>query len=358
MSGGRVPSVEPSINRENAFEVTVVIVSHNSRGHLAQCLPAVLEQGIADLEVIVVDCASDDDTISWVRGRYPDVHVLEAGDNLGYAGGNNLGIRNAQGRYVLVLNPDTVPLAGSMSEMLRVVRERPGALVMAKLVQPDGTVNTCGNDMHFTGIVTCTGLGDDPASYRGVRQVFLASGAAVVASRALWTELGGFCESMFMYGEDADLSLRARVLGCDVLCAADAVIEHDYALRMTPRKFYLLERGRLLTIARIYEGRTLARASVALGLMECATWAYAIGGGPRYLGARAQALWWMAQHVPEWSMERRWIQNSRRVPDDSLLPGMVGALPFGQLMGPRAARFLSLSVGWLFDRLRPSVLPL
>jgi GT2 family glycosyltransferase len=333
-------------------EITVVVVAFNSMPELARCIPAILAQ-TASTEIIVVDNGSRDGTPCWLRAHYPAIRVIESTSNRGYAGGNNIGIAAATAPSVLVLNPDTILHPGALAAMLHAAVERPRSFINPKLLQDDDTINACGNQMHFTGITTCIGLGDDPARHSGVRPVFALSGAAILAAKADWLALGGFDPQYFMYLEDTDLSLRARLRGYRLLCVADAVVSHRYALKMTPRKFHQLERNRLLLLLKIYELRTLRRALPALLLTEAVTWIYALLHGPAYASARWQGYAWLWRHRGSWRQARRAVQRSRVLPDRYLLAGALTDLPFQQAVGSRAlATLLSRATAPLYRTTR------
>lgn len=333
--------------------VSIVIVAYNSRRYLERCLPSIEAQGVSH-EVIVVDNASDDGVAAWLFEAYPDVRVIESPTNLGYAGAANRGAEAALGRYILVLNPDTVLHAGSLTQMPRVAREHPGSFINPKLVQPDGTLNACGNRMHYTGITTCIGLDADPDAYHGVLPIPILSGAAILTERDTWLAVGGFDESLFLYMEDSDLSLRARLLGHELLCAADAVVTHDYTLKMSPAKLYYLERNRLLTLLKIYQPQTLSRLAPAILLTEAATWLYAAIKGPAYVAARGRGYIWLWNHRAEWLASRQAIQETRREPDGSLLAEMSVALPMRALLGPsKGAALLERLSEHVYRRILP-----
>ena len=329
--------------------VSAVVVAYHSRGDLARCLPALWAQEGVRLQVVVVDNAPGDGTADWLRAAWPAVQVVTAPGNGGYAGGNNLGARHATGAYLCFLNPDTEPAPGALREMVRVAEAHPGALITPKLLLPDGQVNACGTEMHYAGLTTCAGLGGRAADCSGVRPVLLVSGAAFLLRRADWEAVGGFAEEFFMYLEDADLSLRARLLGHEVLCAADAVVWHHYRLAMRPEKLFLLERNRLLLLLRVYEGSTLWRLAPGIALAGLATWAYALLRGPAYVAARGRAVVWVWRHRALWGASRRQIQRTRRVPDTVLLAGMRIGLPYAQLVpNARLARWLECATTPLF----------
>lgn len=313
--------------------LSIVIVSYHSREDLERCLPSIEGQDVERCEVVVVDNAPGDGTSVWLQFSYPWVKVIENSENTGYAGGNNVGVRRASGEYVLILNPDTELRAGALSALLAAVRAHPDALVTAKLLNPDGTVNACGNQMHVTGITTCRGLGLSQEGFLGVHPVPLVSGAAFIARRALLLELGGFQADFFMYLEDTELSLRARSRGYRVLCAAEAEIVHHYSLGMTAAKLGHLERNRWRTVLMHLETRTLWRLLPAFVLTELATWAFALLRGPAFLVAKVRSYSSLWRERAKIRVIRAEAQSLRTVGDEELLSGSTVTLPFDQLVG-------------------------
>jgi len=337
--------------------VSVIFVSYRSRADLARCLPSLYAQSFRDFEAIVIDNAPEDGTATWLSTAYPDVTVLSNPTNTGYAGGNNFGFEHAKGRFVLVLNPDTELLPGALETLVEVAKAHPTALVNAKLLCPDGTVNACGLEMHYTGISSCRGLGEAAERFTGLHDIPLISGAAFISRKEVLLALGGFEPSYFMYLEDVELSLRARLAGLDLLCAADAAIIHHYTLQLSPEKFYYLERNRLLTLFRVFEERTLKRMLPALLLTELATWSYALLKGAPYAGARWRGLVWIWRSRKGWLAARKETQARRQLSDATLLAHMGSKLPFEQLLGSRFARPLERLTGPLYQLCRPRLEP-
>lgn len=329
--------------------VSVVLVAYNSRDDLARCIPSILAQDVP-LEILIVDNVSTDGTVAWLRETYPSVRIIEPRENTGYAGGNNMGVRQSLGEYVLTLNPDTVVHAGALRELRRVVKANPRSFVTPKMLRPDATINACGNDMHYTGITTCTGLGRSGSSYTGILRPFALSGAAIMARKSTWLEVGLFDERFFMYLEDTDLSLRARLARCPILCAADAVITHWYTLGMCSLKFYQLERNRLLMLFKTYEARTLRRLAPGLLLMEAATWTFALLRGPSYLRARGLAYVWLWKNRRTWREARQDVQNNRQISDREVLEATSLAIAYTQLVASRrVARALETGTAPVFQ---------
>src|SRR5882672_3520523 len=116
-------------------DVSIVIATWNGRQHLEECLSAVAAQRDVEAETILVDNASTDDTVELVRSRFPWVRIVRLSENRGFAGGNNAGVREARGRYVALLNNDTVADPGWLHALLRGVDESAGyALVTSRIV--------------------------------------------------------------------------------------------------------------------------------------------------------------------------------------------------------------------------------
>jgi GT2 family glycosyltransferase len=315
--------------------VSIVIVAYQSKDDVARCLPSVFAQVYQPLEIIVVNNSPQDGLEDWLKQNYPSVRVIQNPVNNGYAGGNNLGVREAKGDFVFLLNPDTELQGGSLESLAKVVQEHPNALITAKLLNPDGTINACGLEMHYTGITSCRGLNEIATSYSGLHETPLVSGGAFIVSKQLFLDLGGFDETYFMYMEDVDLSLRARLQGLTILCAGDALITHHYALALSEQKFYYLERNRLLTLLKLYQAQTLWRMAPALLLTELATWAFALLKGSSYLSARWKSYVWLMQNKTQWQTARQKLKQQRRISDRDLLKTGLTRLPLEQLVSSR-----------------------
>lgn len=316
--------------------VSIVIVAYRSKEDLERCLPSVFAQDYRPLEVIVVNNSPEDELKEWLRLNYPSVRAIQNPVNNGYAGGNNLGVREAKGDFVFLLNPDTELRAGSLEILAKAAQKHPNALITAKLLNPDGTINACGLEMHYTGITSCRGLNGAATNYSDLHETPLVSGGAFIVSRKVFLDLGGFDETYFMYMEDVDLSLRARLQGLSILCAGDASITHHYELDMSEQKFYYLERNRLLTLFKLYESRTLWRMAPALLLTELASWAFALLKGLPYLSARWQSYSWLLQNKMHWQATRKKLNQQRRIADRELLKTGLTQLPLEQLVTNRS----------------------
>lgn len=194
-------------------------------------------------EVIVVDNASEDGSAQAIGKEFRQVRLIASAKNLGFAAANNLAAREAQGAYILLLNPDTVVLNGAIDRLVDFAEKHPEAGIFGgRTVFGDGSVNptSCWRAPSLWGFL-CRALGLDRYfqsssllnrdAYGGwqrdsVREIDIVSGCFLLIRREIWEELGGFDRDFFMYAEDWDLCLRARQAGYRCLFCPDAEIIH------------------------------------------------------------------------------------------------------------------------------------
>lgn len=179
------------------------------------------------IETICIDNGSTDGSDDAVAEQFPAVEVLRTGANLGFAGGNNAGVTVALERgadWVLLLNNDATAEPGLPQALERAASARPDAgLLACTILDPDGTVQYGGATFNawlgYSGRVSTR----RPA---GLRDVGRADGAALAVSRAAVERAGALDESLFMYVEDVDWSLRIRAAGFAVVLVPDALVRH------------------------------------------------------------------------------------------------------------------------------------
>lgn len=323
----------------------MILVAYNSRQDLEHCLPALAAQTVPH-QAVVVDNQSSDGTAEWVESNHPEVTLIRAPANLGYAGGNNLGFSRTSAPLLAVLNPDTVPTPTWLEGLLAAHRRNPKAGLLTssvRLHQDPERINACGNDLHVSGIAFCRGLGELATRHAQERPVAAASGAAFLAPRRVLEEVHGFDPEFFTYLEDTDLSIRIRIAGHEVLYVPDSIVLHRYAGRQTPRKLYFLERNRLLMLLKDLRPTTLLAMLPVLLLGELQAWAYALSRGPAYLRAKLRSYGWVVSRRRYIGERRR--QLLRRASDASVLRLMTTRLAIEQVQdeGP-ASRALAAAV--------------
>jgi|TARA_B110000093_G_scaffold158626_1_gene177774 GT2 family glycosyltransferase len=200
------------------MELSVVIVNYKVRYFLELCLQSV-QDAIVDLdaEIIVVDNASSDDSCSMVRHKFPSITLIENKDNLGFSKANNIGVAFAKGKYVLILNPDTVVAENTFVKALEFVKKQQnfGALGV-KLIDgvgrflPESKRGIPTPKVSFYKLFGKS-VGKYYANHIGENEsgkVDVLVGAFMLMERTVYNEVEGFDEAYFMYGEDIDLSYK------------------------------------------------------------------------------------------------------------------------------------------------------
>lgn len=223
--------------------VSVIIVNWNTRDILRDCLASVFEQtaGIG-YEVIVIDNASSDGSAEMVKREFPQVVLIKNDQNRGFAAANNQGIKIAKGRYVLLLNSDTIVLDGAIQKTLAFADQHPDAAVVGcKVLNPDETLQpTCFMFPSILNLILSSTylyklfpqnrfFGRERMTWwdRGdVRQVDVVTGCFMLVRKEAIDQVGRMDEDYFMYGEETDWCWRFKKAGWKNLFFPDAKIIH------------------------------------------------------------------------------------------------------------------------------------
>jgi N-acetylglucosaminyl-diphospho-decaprenol L-rhamnosyltransferase len=245
-------------------DLTIGIVNYNTRHFLEDCLESIYRNPPAcTFDIVVVDNGSNDGTIDWLRASYPQVCLVVNDKNMGIARGNNQAIQVGQGRYVLLLNSDTVVSPGTLDRMVEFLDVHPQAgAVGGKLINPDGSFQSSYDDYPTLWseflIITRVGILFSPhfPSHRDcheVREVDWISSACLAVRREAVEQVGLIDERYFIYGDETDLQYRLRKAGRKVYFVPDIVTVH-YGGRSLDRwkRRKLVYRGKLLYFQKNY----------------------------------------------------------------------------------------------------------
>jgi len=259
-------------------KASVVIVTYNHRMYIEECLNSVLAN--SPLEVIVVDNDSADGTVEFIEKSFPQIKLIKSSRNLGYSGGNNLGVGYAKGKYVVILNPDTKVEKNWLEELLKPLELEEKTITSPKILTYDGSkINTCGNMEHFTGLTFTKGLDENPKKFNEFEYLSGLSGACFAMKKKDYLELGGFDEEFFSYMEDAEFSWRIHAKGFKILYVPTSIIYHDYVLKVPPKKIYHLEKGRYIILRKYLNWKWCLMLLPSLLMTEILTWGYSILNG-------------------------------------------------------------------------------
>ena len=224
--------------------VSILVISYNTRDMTLECLRSVVTETTVPYELIVLDNQSSDGSADAIAAESPNVVLLSADENHGFAKGNNIAAEHAHGDYLLLLNPDTVILDRAIDRLVEFATRVPQARIWGgKTLYGDGSLNpgSCWRRMTLWNIFCrttgLTGIFSQSATFNSEayggwdrnteRPVDIVCGCFLLIKREDWHALGGFDPHFFMYGEEADLCLRAiRTLGAAPRVSPEATIVH------------------------------------------------------------------------------------------------------------------------------------
>ncbi|WP_432821129.1 glycosyltransferase family 2 protein [Trichloromonas sp.] len=236
---------------EPRTKASILIVNWNGREHLEACLDSLVSQSFRDFEVILVDNGSVDGSVDFVRGRFPWVRLVLLPENTGFATGNNRGLEQARGDYIVTLNNDTRVEPDWLEVLVEVAESHPRLGMVGCRVcsyaDPD-VIDSLGMGICRDGMSRGRFRHRRWSSLRlqEVEEILFPSACAALYRRAMLQEIGFFDDEFFAYAEDSDLGLRGRLAGWDAVLATRAVVYHKYSQTgggFSPFKVHLVERN-------------------------------------------------------------------------------------------------------------------
>lgn len=241
-------------------KVVIVVLNWNGKNDTIQCLISLHNLNYRDFEIVVVDNGSTDGSVDAIREKYKAVHILETGTNLGYAGGNNVGIKWAldhHAHYVLLLNNDTIVASNLISAFVEASALLPTNSVLGAKIfyydKPDTLWFAGGRWDDALYQFQHIGYGrKDSAEFAHMSEVDYITGCALFASSAIFKEVGLLDERFFLTYEETDWCYRAKKIGHKCIFVPEAKLWHKVSSSFggadSPLVGYFMQRNRLLWI--------------------------------------------------------------------------------------------------------------
>jgi GT2 family glycosyltransferase len=236
--------------------VSVIVVNWNGQRFLDECLTSLANQTWRQREFLLVDNGSTDGSrdllVSWSK-RLPRARAILLPTNTGFCKGNNVAFQEAHGEWIALLNSDAVAEPQWLEELLRCgsPEQRVGMLASKILFQdPPGVIDKAGHLIYWDGQNRGRGTMEaDVGQYDKPEEILWPDACAALYHRKVFEETGGFDETFFAFGDDADLGMRARLLGWKAWYVPTALVHHRHSASFgvySPLKVMLIERNRLL----------------------------------------------------------------------------------------------------------------
>lgn len=242
--------------------VSIVIVSWNAVETVKACLPSVIATDYPNFEILFADNASEDGTVEWIESLYPSVRIVRHPENWAFCRGNNEAVRHARGKYIVLLNNDVevpgnwlTPLVERLESDSEIAAAQPKLLQYHDRTRFEYAGGSGGyidrNGFPFTRGRIFFDMESDAGQYDDCREIFWATGAAVMVRKELYEALGGLDERFVMHMEEIDLCWRLKRLGYRIVVEPASSVYHMGGAslpRGTTRKMYLNYRNSLLTL--------------------------------------------------------------------------------------------------------------
>jgi len=253
---------------ENEPHVRIIVVNWNGREFLAPVLRSIREQEYGNFAVSLVDNCSNDGSWEEARAEFPEFDAIRLDENIGFGAAVNIVFRQTGADYFALVNNDAVLEPSWLRAMVEAAEEDPRVGMVASTVSEEGAGGLESAGLALSG----DGFAVLRAVDAGKSPLLGPTGAAALYSASMIEETGGFGDEFFLYYEDADLAMRARLLGWQCRHAREARAVHAHSAsagRNLRRKRRLLHRNRLLFISRCWPARLIAANLFWLLLGEC-----------------------------------------------------------------------------------------
>jgi len=272
--------------------VSVIVLNYNAGELLLNCIESIKKSAYKNLEIIVVDNISTDKSQKICKEKYPDIKLIQNDENFGYCEGNNIGIREAKGDYIIILNPDTIVESNWIEELISAYNKFGEGLYQPKhLSLNEKTVYmSAGNMLNIFGFGYAREKGNkDENQFNKIEEIGYASGTCLFTSSAVLKKVGLFDPFIFLYHDDLDLGWRASQLGIKSYYVPTSLIYHaeSYSLKWNAEKFYWLERNRKYCILTHYSKQTYSKIFPTLLAVDFFVWIFYLTKG--FLGSKIRA---------------------------------------------------------------------
>ena len=303
--------------------VDIVICAYNNKEITSQCLDSLLNLSYPNFKIILVDDCSTDDSVSFLRSKYPTVIIVENKKNLGAAKTRSNGIKLSNAKCVVTMDNDATLLPDWLTIMVKLMESdewigQAGGKVLS--FDNPKILAEAGISMQFRGKGYAIGLGESAVDekYNKTREVLYISTASAIIRRKALDYIGGFCDTYYYGYEDTDFSLRINIAGYKVIYYPKAVSYHMLSTTVNQtigkKRVYYWMRNRLFIMFRNYELKNLMKylpANLRFTAWDC--FHHPERFIPVLLG-----WFWIIFYLPSIVIQRRKINNFRKVKDSQL----------------------------------------
>lgn len=327
--------------------VSIIVLNHNGRTFLLKCFDSLKKLSYSNYEVIMVDNASTDGSVKYVRSIFPWVKIIQSDFNVGFTGGNNLGCKVASGKYLVFLNNDTFIDSAWLDELVGIMEGHQNVGIAQSLIL----------DYETMKVVQCAGLyllrecGWTWAFCRNMPwdmflkrydfqtiDIFAGFGASIIVQKKLFEEIGGFDDEFFIYSEETDLSWRVRLKGYNVVLASKSLVYHKLGGFMSKTGLRLSEFHRIKNVIRMLlknyslHSLFLYFAQAMFMMFSRSLFYLFIKCQNAHFIALIKAISWNLKNLRSTMCYREFVQNEVRLVSDEALEYVMKRLPLSDVL--------------------------
>lgn len=302
--------------------VSIIILNYNAGNLLMNCVKSVFESNYENYEVIVVDNISTDNSHKTCKEKFEKIKLIENLENFGYCEGNNIGIREAQGEFIIILNPDTIVEPNWIDEFLKAYSKFNDGLYQPKILSlyEKDVIQSTGNMIHLFGFGSARDKGViDKNQFKKIEKIGYASGTCIFTSSKVLDKIGLFDPFIFLYHDDLDLGWRAAQLGINSYFVPHTTVLHaeSYNLKWSSKKFYWLERNRKYCLLTHFSKDTYKKIRINLLLVDFLVWLFYISKG--FVGAKIKAELDIKKNKKQIEKIYSELENKKIIKDNELI---------------------------------------
>ena len=259
-------------NSNNPF-VSIIILNYNAGELLMNCIQSIIDSSYSNYEIILVDNNSNDQSHINCKKKFEQIKLIENKKNYGYCEGNNIGIRQASGQFITILNPDTIVDKNWLDYLIQAYDKKGEGLYQPKILSlyEKNVLQSTGNYIQLFGFGYARDKGEENSEKRNIiEKVGFASGTCLFTSKLVLDKIGLLDPFIFLYLDDLDLGWRAKHLGISSFFVPNSIVYHaeSYILRWSSKKFYWLERNRKYCLMTHFSEKTISKMLPTLIIVD------------------------------------------------------------------------------------------
>jgi len=302
--------------------VSIIILNYNSGELLINCVKSIIKSNYSNYEIIIVDNNSNDQSHIECKKKFEKIKLIENKKNFGYCEGNNIGIKQASGKFIVILNPDTVVDENWLKFLIEAYNKNGEGLYQPKILSlyEENILQSTGNYIQLFGFGYARDKGERNSTKRNsIEKIGFASGTCLFTSKSVLDKVGLLDPFIFLYLDDLDLGWRARQIGISSFFVPNSIVFHaeSYILKWSSQKFYWLERNRKYCILTHYSKKTLSKMLPTLLIVDILVFFFYLSKG--FFIAKIKADLSILKNWAHIKKRRQYLDSIKKIEDKELI---------------------------------------